>query len=120
MRLGDLTFELDGARLGRAGPHYDRALEVAGCLAPASEARLTAWLGAVDLGARRYDRAVARLDRALVLSPDDTRTRANHAVALERAGLRAEARAEWTRVAREARGTALGDAAAVRARRPAD
>ena len=74
-RLGDLLFDLDHAVFGRAGPHYERALEVPGCLAPKDEAKLAAWLGAVDLADQRFDRAAGRLGRALTLLPDDTRTR---------------------------------------------
>ncbi|HEX2661044.1 MAG TPA: hypothetical protein VHU40_22345, partial [Polyangia bacterium] len=68
-RLGDLTFELDGGRLTRALPAYDRALEQPGCLAPADEHALAAWLGAEALKQKRIDRAVERLDRAVALGP---------------------------------------------------
>lgn len=116
-RLGDLVFELDRGALRRARPHYERALDIPGCLAPSDEAKLAAWLGAVDLHGRAFDRAASRLGRALDLSPDETRTRVNRATALEGAGRRAEAAAEWARVATEARGTPLGEAAAARAQR---
>ena len=116
-RLGDLVFELDGAVVSRARPHYERALEVPGCLAPNDEVKLAAWLGAVDLHDRAFDRAAKVLGRALDLSPGETRTRVNRATALEGAGRRVEAAADWARVSVEARGTPLGAAAAARVRR---
>ena len=113
-RVGDVIFELDGGRVGRARSHYDRALAVPGCLAPGDEAALTAWLGALDLGARDWSGALLRLDRALVLAPEDDQTRANRATALERLGRRQAAAEDWARVAASAAGTKVGNAAAAR------
>ena len=59
--------------------------------------------------------ALTHLDRALALTPDDTRTRANRATVLERLGRRGDAAADWAAVAMQARGTPVGKAAAVRA-----
>jgi tetratricopeptide (TPR) repeat protein len=116
-RIGDLLFDLDRGALGRARPHYDRALEPLGCLAAADEAALAAYLGGVDLGAGRPEAALGRLDRALALAPADSRTRANRAAAYRLLGRHTDAAADWARVAAEARGTPLGDTAAAEARR---
>ncbi|HEX2659911.1 MAG TPA: hypothetical protein VHU40_16620, partial [Polyangia bacterium] len=114
-RLGDLTFELDGGRLTRALPAYDRALEQPGCLAPADEHALAAWLGAEALKQKRVDRAVERLDRAVALVPGDAPTRANRATAYEAAGRPAAAAADWAAIAAQEGETPLGKAAAARA-----
>ncbi len=117
-RLGELWFELDGDRAGRAERAYRRALEPPGCLpSRAEEARLAAWLGSIDLTAGRLDAAIAHLSRALVLSPDDTRARAAHARALAGAGRLHEAAAEWTVVARTAQDPGLASVAATELRR---
>jgi tetratricopeptide (TPR) repeat protein len=115
-RVGDVLFELDGGRVSRARPHYERALAIPGCLAAADEAALAGWVGAIDLGARDWPAALARLDRALVLAPEDVRTRANRATALERLGRRRTAAEYWAHIAASAAGTKVGDAAAARAR----
>lgn len=115
-RLGDLVFDLDGGASERSRAHFERALEPAGCLAPGDEAALAAWLGAIELDAPDAGGAIKHLDRALELSPGDTKTRANRATALARNGRHAEAIADWNRVATDARGTALGRAAEDRAR----
>jgi tetratricopeptide (TPR) repeat protein len=115
-RLGDLVFDLDGGASARAHGHFERALETPGCLAPGDEAALAAWMGAIALDAPDGRRALIHLNRALDLSPADTKTRANRAIALERNGRRTEAIADWNRVATDARDTAVGDAAAKRAR----
>ncbi len=114
-RLGDLVFELDHGSPARARSYHEHALEVPACLAPKDEAHLAAWLGAIELGTGQWERAAVHLGRALVLGPGDTRTRANRATVFERLGRRAEAAADWGRVASEARGTPAGEAAAARA-----
>jgi hypothetical protein len=114
-RLGDLLFELDGAPSPRMRAAYDRALAATpGCLAAAREARLAAWLGALELGARRFDAAERLLARALERGDADLTTRANRALAAEGAGRRDDARAAWTDVAARAGGTPLADVAAKR------
>jgi hypothetical protein len=117
-RLGELWFELDADRGGRAEQAYRRALEPPGCLpSRAEEARLAAWLGSLDLMAGRLDAALAHLSRALALSPDDPRTRAARARALAGAGRLHEATAEWTTVARTTRDPGLVSVAAAELRR---
>ncbi len=115
-RLGDLLFDLDGGASARARGHFERALEVLGCLAPRDEAALAAWMGAIELNSPDGRHALPHLDRALDISPADTKTRVNRAIALERGGRRSEAIADWNRVATEARDSAVGNAAAKRAR----
>jgi hypothetical protein len=120
-RLGDLVFDLGGGPSTDSRIYFERALQVPGCLSAADESALAAWMGAIELGApggdhALADHALAHLERALALSPTDTKTRANRAIALERHDRSVEAVADWQRVAVEARGTPLGDAAAVRAR----
>jgi tetratricopeptide (TPR) repeat protein len=98
-RLGDLMFELDGTPSRRALAAYDRALAApAGCLPAADEARLTAWLGAVALGAGRGADALALLDRARAHGDGDLATLTNRAVALEALGRAGEAIAAWDAV----------------------
>ncbi len=112
-RLGDLMFELDGALSERARAAYARGLAApVGCLAPADEARLGAWLGAVELGARRPADALAFLERALGAGNRELSTFADRAAALEALGRRAEAAAAWSDVAARAGDSPL----AVRAR----
>ena len=112
-RLGDLMFELDGALSERARAAYARALAApAGCLAPADEARLGAWLGAVELGAQRPADALAFLERALGAGNRELSTFTDRAAALEALGRRAEAAAAWSDVAARAGDSPL----AVRAR----
>jgi hypothetical protein len=113
-RTGDLLFELgdqDRDHAGRAEIAYRRALAApAGCLGAADEARLAAWLGAVDLRAGRWRDALALLDRALGHSQaaGDLATLTNRAIALESLGDHAAARAAWGRVAAGAGDTPLG------------
>ncbi len=58
-RVGELAFELDGGLSSRARAAYDRALAApAGCLAAPEEARLCAWLGALDLEGGRAKSAL--------------------------------------------------------------
>ena len=115
-RLGDLTFELDGTPSPRTLAAYDRALAApAGCLLPADEARLTAWLGAVALGAGRAADALALFDRALVRGDGELATLTNRAVALEGLGRTGDAVAAWDAVIARAGTTPL--AARARARR---
>ena len=115
-RLGDLLFDLDGGATARARGHFERALEVPGCLAPRDEAALAAWMGAIELDSPDGRHSLMHLDRALEISSADTKTRVNRAIALERSGRRSEAITDWNRVATDARDTAVGDAAAKRAR----
>jgi hypothetical protein len=117
-RLGDLTFELDGAPSARTLAAYERALAgPAGCLRPADEARLTAWLGAVALGAGRAADALALLDRALANGDGDLTTLTNRAVALEGLGRAGDAVAAWDAVIARAGDSPL--AVRARARRAA-
>ena len=112
-RLGDLLFELDGTLSERARAAYARGLAApVGCLARAEEARLGAWLGAVDLGARRPADALAFLERALGAGNRELSTFTDRAAALEALGRRAEAAAAWSDVAARAGDSPL----AVRAR----
>jgi hypothetical protein len=117
-RLGELWFELEGERGGRAEQAYRRALEPPGCLpSRAEEARLAAWLGSIDLTAGRLDAAIAHLSRAVDLSPDDVQAHAARARALAGAGRLHEAAAEWTTVVRTARDARLVSVAASELRR---
>ncbi len=105
-RLGELLVELDGAASSRARAAYGRALAApTGCLAPVDEARLAAWMGAVELGAHHDEPARALLERALDLGDDDPTTRVNRALALEAGGHATAAAAAWDDVAARA-GTA--------------
>jgi hypothetical protein len=98
-RLGDLTFELDGTPSPRTLAAYDRALAApAGCLLAADEARLTAWLGAVALGAGRAADALALFDRALARGDGELTTLTNRAVALEGLGRTDDAVRAWDAV----------------------
>jgi hypothetical protein len=112
-RLGDLLFELDGTLSERARAAYARGLAApVGCLARAEEARLGAWLGAVDLGAQRPAAALALLERALGAGNGELSTFTDRAAALEALGRRGEAAAAWSEVAARAGDSPL----AVRAR----
>ncbi len=112
-RLGDLLFELDGALSARAHAAYARGLaSPPGCLARVDEARLGAWLGAVDLSAQRPADALASLERALGAGNRELSTFTDRAAALEALGRRAEAAAAWSDVAARAGDSPL----AVRAR----
>ena len=112
-RLGDLMFELDGALSERARAAYARGLaSPVGCLAPADESRLGAWLGAVELGAERPAAALAFLERALGAGNRELSTFTDRAAALEALGRRAEAATAWSDVAARAGDSPL----AVRAR----
>jgi hypothetical protein len=117
-RVGELLFELDGAASARARAAYARALAApAGCLAPAEEARLAAWLGALELGEAHAGPALALIDRALAAggaAAADAATLANRALALEGLGRNAEAAAAWAAVAARAGGTPLADRARAR------
>jgi hypothetical protein len=98
-RLGDLTFELDGSPSPRTLAAYDRALAApAGCLQAGDEARLTAWLGAVALGAGRAADALALFDRALARGDRELGTLTNRAIALEGLGRAHDAVAAWDAV----------------------
>ena len=108
-RVGDLLFELDGTLSSRARQAYTRALAApSGCLAPADEARICAWLGALDLDAGRAASALELLVRALARGDRDLTTVTNRAVALEALGRAAEAADAWAEVATRAGDSALG------------
>ncbi|HMC96007.1 MAG TPA: hypothetical protein VKO16_14700, partial [Polyangia bacterium] len=108
-RVGDLLFELDGALSTRARQAYSRALAAPpGCLAPADEARICAWLGALDLEAGRAGSALELLARALARGDRDLTTVTNRAVALEALGRAGEAADAWAEVAARAGDSALG------------
>jgi hypothetical protein len=108
-RVGDLLFELDGAVSSRARQAYARALAAPpGCLAPADEARICAWLGALDLDAGRAGSALELLARALARGDRDLTTVTNRAVALEALGRAGEAADAWAEVAARAGDSALG------------
>jgi hypothetical protein len=117
-RLGDLLFELDGALSARARAAYARALAAPpGSLAPADEARLGAWLGAVELAAAHPADALALLDRALGAGDQELSTFTDRAAALEALGRRADAAAAWGEVAHRAGDSALAVRARARAAR---
>lgn len=108
-RVGDLLFELDGALSSRARQAYARALAAPpGCLAPADEARVCAWLGALDLDAGRAGSALELLARALARGDRDLTTVTNRAVALEALGRAGEAADAWAEVAARAGDSTLG------------
>ena len=120
-RLGDLLFELDGALSERARAAYGQALAAPpGCLARADEARLGAWLGAVDLGAGRADSALGLFERALGAGNRELSTFADRAAALEALGRRADAAAAWADVAVRAGDSPLAVRARARAARLRD
>jgi hypothetical protein len=111
-RVGDLLFELDGALSTRARQAYSRALAAPpGCLAPADEARICAWLGALDLEAGRAGSALELLARALARGDRDLTTVTNRAMALEALGRAGEAADAWAEVAARAGDSALGSRA---------
>lgn len=116
-RLGDLLLDLDGGQPARALPAYERALQRPGCLAAHDEATLAGWLGATALQAKDFERCVGLTGRALALEPADAATRGNRAAANEALGHFSAAAEDWARIAGDAPDTALGRAAAVRARR---
>lgn len=116
-RLGDLLLELDGGKPTRALPAYQRALAPAGCLAPHDEATLARLLAATALQAKDWQRTVALAGRALTLDPGDLATRSNRATAYEALGRQAAAAEDWARVASDAAGTPLGQAATARVAR---
>jgi len=93
----------------RARQAYSRALAAPpGCLAPADEARICAWLGALDLEAGRAGSALELLARALARGDRDLTTVTNRAVALEALGRAGEAADAWAEVAARAGDSALG------------
>jgi hypothetical protein len=107
-RLGDLLFEIDAGASARTLAAYRGALAAPpGCLAPGDEARLAAWLGALALGGRRPEEALALFDRALARHDPELTTLSNRALALEALGRAPEAAAAWGDVATRAAGTAL-------------
>jgi hypothetical protein len=108
-RVGELAFELDGGLSSRARAAYDRALAApVGCLAAPEEARLCAWLGALDLEGGRAKSALDLLARASARGDADQTTLTNRAVALEALGRADEAAAAWAEVAARAGDSALG------------
>ncbi|HZL21001.1 MAG TPA: hypothetical protein VFG23_24920, partial [Polyangia bacterium] len=108
-RVGELAFELDGGLSSRSRAAYDRALAApAGCLAGPDEARLCAWLGALDLEGGRAQSALDLLVRAAARGDVDPTTLTNRAVALEALRRPDEAAAAWAEVAARAGDSALG------------
>ena len=102
-RLGDLFFDLDGAASPRARQAFGRALAAPdGCLPPADEGRLAAWMGAVELAAGHADTALVLLTRAVWRGADDQTTRVNRALALEHLGRATAAATAWDDVAARA------------------
>jgi tetratricopeptide (TPR) repeat protein len=117
-RLGDLLVELDGTLSDRARAAYAQALAAPpGSLSPADEARLGAWLGAVELAAGRPADALPLLDRALGAGNRELSTYTDRAAALEALGRREDAAAAWGEVAARAGDSALGVRARARAAR---
>jgi hypothetical protein len=95
---------------------YERALAAPdGCLQPADEARLTAFLGAIALGAGRAADALPLFDRAIAHGDRELGTLTNRAVALEGLGRASDAAAAWDAVIARAGDAPL--AARARARR---
>jgi hypothetical protein len=116
IRLGDLYFDLDNGKTDRALAAYRVALAAPrGCLAPAQEGSAAAWIGSLEVLARRFEQALPILDRALSVTPDDTAVLAHRALALEGLGRASEARDVWKRIAVLSAGTDLGRRAAQKA-----
>jgi tetratricopeptide (TPR) repeat protein len=116
IRLGDLYFDLDRGKSDRALAAYRSALaEPAGCLTSEHELSAAAWIGSLEVAARRFEQALPLLDRALAIAPDDTAVLTNRALALTGLGRANEARAVWARIAALAAGTDLGLRAAEKA-----
>ena len=116
-RVGDLLFELDAGASARTLAAYHGALAApAGCLAPADDARLSAWLGALALGAHHADEALALFDRARARGDGEVATLSNRALALEALGRTGEAAEAWGEIATRAAGSALGLKARARER----
>ncbi len=115
-RLGDLYFDLDSGKGDRATAAYRRALAAPiGCLGRDHELAASAWLGALDVSARRFEQALPLLDRALAVAPEDTAVLTDRALALGGLGRVGEARAVWGRIATLTAGTELGRRAAEKA-----
>ncbi len=111
--LGELYFDLDRGPSERAIAAYRSALTApAGCLPPDHELSASAWIGALDVSAHRFEQALPLLGRALILSPDDTAVLTQRALALEGLGRGSEAHDVWRRIATLAAGTDLGARAA--------
>ena len=85
-----------------------------GCLEAAHEAKLCAWLGALELQARHFDAADGLLTRALERGDPELTTRANRAIAWEALGRHFDAAGAWADVAARGRGTPLADVASKR------
>jgi len=97
--LSELNSRLVDASIGV--PHF-------GCLAAPEEARLCAWLGALDLEGGRAKSALDLLMRASARGDADPTTLTNRAVALEALGRPDEAAVVWAAVAARAGDSALG------------
>ena len=107
----------DGHAATRTRAAYHGALAApAGCLAPADDARLSAWLGALALGAHHADEALALFDRARARGDGEVATLSNRALALEALGRTGEAAEAWGEIATRAAGSALGLKARARER----
>jgi hypothetical protein len=119
IRLGDLYFDLEGARSTRAISAYRAALaEPVGCLEGEHELSAASWIGSLDVSAGRFADALPLLDRASARSPLDTAVLTNRALALEGLGRATLAREAWSRVAALAKDTPLGRRAAEKAKEP--
>jgi tetratricopeptide (TPR) repeat protein len=112
-RLGDLHFDLQGARSEKAITAYRAALAApAGCLAPEHELSAAAWMGSLDLAAHDFAHALSLFDRALAHAREDTAVLANRALALQGLGRATEARETWAHIAQLEPTSALGRKAA--------
>jgi Flp pilus assembly protein TadD len=111
--LGDLYFDFDNGHSDRATAAYRLALAApSGCLARDHELSASAWLGAVEVSAHRFEQALPFLDRAYAIAPEDTAVLTNRARSLSGLGRASEARKVWPCIATLAAGTALGRRAA--------
>lgn len=100
LRLGDLCFDLEGARSQKAITAYRVALAAPpGCLAVEQELSAAAWIGSLDVTAGHFADALPLLERALAHAPNDTAVLANRALALQGVGRTAEAQETWARIA---------------------
>jgi tetratricopeptide (TPR) repeat protein len=116
IRLGDLYFDLDNGHADRATAAYRQALAApGGCLDRDHELSASAWIGAAEVSARRFEEALQFLDRAFAIAPEDTAVLTNRALSLSGLGRTSEAREVWTRIATLASGTDLGRRAAEKA-----
>lgn len=122
LRLGDLYFDLDSDLDAPGAAPTTRALEAteAGlalaedCLEPARLAHAAAWVGGERLRRGQPAEALAALDRALGITPKDSASLTNRALALE--ALAQPAGEAWARVAEVEGDSPLGQRARAHAR----